>query len=84
MTWRLIWSPRAQKDITSLHPATAQRIHRALNRFSETGHADILRLVNVTPETWRIRIGKHRVLLDLHDNQREAYILRIKPRDSAY
>lgn len=43
--------PTRRKDILSLHPATARLIHRALYRFSETGHADIRRLVNVTTET---------------------------------
>ena len=84
MTRRLIWSPRAQKDIASLHPTTAQRIRHALRRYAETGHADIRRLANITPPTWRIRIGHHRVILQLRNNPDEALIIRIKPRDSAY
>lgn len=84
MTRQIIWSARAEKDITSLEPATARRIHRTLDRFAQTGHANIRRLVNVTPPTWRIRIGRHRVILQLRNNPDEVHIIRIKPRDSAY
>lgn len=84
MKRQIVWSARAEKDIASLQPATAQRIHRTLDRFAHTGHADIRRLVNITPPTWRIRIGRHRVILQLRNNPDEALILRIKTRDSAY
>ncbi len=84
MKWRVIWSPRATKDIEALDPVAARRIHRALHRFCETGQADIARIVNATPPTWRIRIGSHRLIVDLLDNEREAHILRIRRRDSAY
>lgn len=84
MIWRLIWTSRAEKDLVTLHPIAARRIHTTLDRFSETGHADIRRLVNVNPPTWRIRIGPHRIILELRTHPNEAYILRIKPRDSAY
>lgn len=84
MTRQIIWSARAQTDIAALQPTTARRIHRTLHRFAQTGHADIRRLINVTPPTWRIRIGRHRVILQLQNNPNEAHIIRIKPRDSAY
>jgi len=84
MKWQLIWSARARKDIDSLHPITARRIHQTLDRFSKTGHADIRRLADITPPTCRIRIGQHRVILHLRDKPAEAYIVRILPRDSAY
>ena len=57
MKWRIVWTPRTQKDIDALDPITARRIHCVLERFSETGHEDLRRLVNITPEAWRIRIG---------------------------
>ena len=84
MIWQLVWSARSQKDLKALHPTTARRIQTTLERFSETGQADIRRLVSVTPETWRIRIGQHRVILDLREDLHEAHIHRIRPRDSAY
>ena len=84
MIWPLVWSARSQKDLKALHPTTARGIQRTLDRFSQTGQADIRPLLNVTPETWRIRSGQHRVLVHLRENSKEAYIVRIRPRGSAY
>ena len=84
MKWRLIWTPRAEKDLLALDTVHARRIERALHRFSETGHADIRRLVNVTPEAFRIRVGDYRVILELDDDRDEAHVLRVRRRDSAY
>ena len=84
MKWELVWTRPARKDINALHPVTGRRIQLALQRFSETGHADITHIVNARPPTWRIRVGNHRVIVDLLDDRGEAHILRIRHRDSAY
>ena len=84
MKWELVWTRAARKDIKALDPVIARRVHRVLDRFSETGHADIRRLVNITPETSRIRVGAHRVIVELYEDEQEAHIIRIHRRDSAY
>lgn len=48
MIWRLIWTRAAEEDLDALDRSAAQRILRALNRFSETGHADVARIVKRT------------------------------------
>ena len=72
MTWHPIRIPRAEKNTDCLHPKTARRMHRALGRFSPSGRVDIRRRLNVTPETWRIRICHHRVILDLREDRHEG------------
>ena len=84
MKWRLVWTPRAEKDLLALDAVHARRIERALRRFSETGHGDIRRLTNVTPEAFRIRVGDYRVIPELCEDRNEAQILRVRRRDSAY
>lgn len=84
MKWRIVWTPRAEKDMDALDATAVRRVHRVLDRFSETGHADLRRLVNITPETWRIRVGNHRIIVRLLDDEDEARIVRIRHRDSAY
>ncbi len=84
MKWRVIWTPRAEKDLETLDRIAGRRIRHTLDRFSETGHADVTRIINVGPPTWRIRVGNHRVIVDLLDDRGEAHILRIHRRDSAY
>ena len=80
----MVWTPRAEKDLLVLDTVHTRRIERALRRFSETGHGDIRRLTNVTPEAFRIRVGDYRVILELQEDQNEAQILRVRRRDSAY
>lgn len=82
MAQALAASP-ARKDINVLDPVTARRIQRVLDRFSETGHADIRRLVNIAPEMSRIRVGAHRVIVEPQEDEREAHIIRIHRRVSA-
>ena len=84
MTWKHVWTRDTRKDLRILHPVDAQRIHRTLIRFSETGHADILVLINLTPETWRIRAGNHRIFVRFVDDLREMHIIGIRHRRSAY
>ena len=84
MKWRLVRTPRAEKDLPALDAINARRIERALRRFSVTGHGDIRRLTNLTPEASRIRVGDYRVILELHEDRNEAQILRVRRRDSAY
>lgn len=84
MKWRIVWTPRARKDIDALDPGTVRRLLRALDRFSETGHADLRRLVNTSPERYRIRVGNQRIIVRLLEDEQEARVLRIRRRDSAY
>lgn len=49
MKWRLVWTPRAEKDLLALDAVNARRIERALRRFSVTDHGDIRRLTTLTP-----------------------------------
>ena len=84
MKWRLIWTSHAEKDLDALDPIAARRIQRVLERFSESGHADLRRLVNIAPELWRIRVGDYRVILELLDDKEQAHIIRIRRRDVAY
>ena len=84
MKWQLIWTSRAKKHLDALDTTAARRIQNALDRFSETGHADLRRLVNITPEQWRIRVGTYRIILQLLEDEQEAHVIRIRRRDSAY
>ena len=84
MTWRLIWTRAAEKDLDALDRVAAQRILRTLHRFSETGHADVARIVNARTPRRRIRVGPYRVIILVNEELGEVEIIRIHRRDSAY
>ena len=84
MKWQLVWTRPARKDLNALDRVNANRIHRGLHRYFETGRADIRRVINMTPESWRIRVGDHRIIVRFFPDLREMHIIRIHRRDSAY
>ncbi len=84
MIWRLIWTRAAEKDLAALDRNSARRILRTLHRFSETGHADIARIVNAKTPRRRIRVGAFRIIVLVDEDLGEVEIIRIHRRDSAY
>lgn len=49
MTWKLVWTRPALRDMKKLDPTMARRIREGLNRFAETGQGDVVRLKDVSP-----------------------------------
>ncbi len=84
MIWTLVWTRAARKDLNALDPVDARRVHRTLRRFSETGHADIARIINAKTPRRRIRVGPYRIIIREDEDLAEVEIIRIHRRDSAY
>lgn len=84
MIWRLVWTRAAEKDLAALDRNSARRILRTLHRFSETGQADIARIVNAKTPRRRIRVGPFRIIIIHDEDLGEVEIVRIHRRDSAY
>lgn len=82
MSWELVWSDRARKDLRGLDRQTADRIVRALEHYADTERGDVKRLQHIEPPTWRVRIGELRVLVRLVE--REVRVQRVLPRGRAY
>jgi mRNA interferase RelE/StbE len=61
-----------------------QRISEALDRYAADEHGDVLRLTDVEPPEWRLRVGDWRVRFRLDFEARILYVLRVLPRDKAY
>ena len=83
MTWRLICACAAEKDLDALDRVAARRILPILHRFSETGHADVARIVNARTPHRRISVGPYRIVVLANEELKEAEIIRIRRRDSA-
>lgn len=45
---------------------------------------NIKKLVNYKPETWRYRIGKHRLFYAIEESDKTIYILSVDLRKDAY
>jgi len=78
------WLPRAQRDLKKLDPPMRRRVIDAVKHFAQTGEGDVVRLVDVEPPEYRLRVGDWRVRFARDDEHRLLHVLRVMPRGKAY
>ena len=83
MSWTVVLTASAQRDLRRLDRPVAGRILDALARLAETGQDDITRLQGVADE-WRRRMADWRVRFRYDHPTRTLEVLRILPRRQAY
>lgn len=84
MSWKLVWTRPASKDMKKIGQQEARRIREKVRWFADTGHGDVKKLTDVDPPEWRQRVGDWRVFLSPETKPKELYVLRVKKRDEAY
>lgn len=82
MSRALLWKPRALKEVRKLDRQAQQRVLAALDAFAETGRGDIVKLQDIQPPEYRLRVGEYRVRLRLGAQVIE--VLNVLPRGQAY
>jgi mRNA interferase RelE/StbE len=84
MSWPVVLTPSAQRDLRRLDPPIAKRILEALARFADTGQGDLRRISGSYLQEWRLRVGDWRVLFRRDDVQHLLIVLYIRHRGEAY
>lgn len=82
MSYQLIYTRRAIKDIQRLDPEVKERIGKTLLRYQEAPLAHAERLTDPALGGFRFRIGDYRVVFDLEG--KEIIILRVGHRREIY
>ena len=82
MTYKLVYTQRAIKDIRKLEQISKKRIGRALVRYEEDPLKYAEKLIDPRLGTYRFRIGDFRVVFDLKGN--EIIVLRVGHRKDIY
>jgi mRNA interferase RelE/StbE len=82
VTYRLVYTHRAARDIDALDPPAKQRIGKTLLRYEQDPlkYAEALKQSELG--TYRFRIGDYRVIFDL--DQDEIVVLRVGHRREIY
>jgi mRNA interferase RelE/StbE len=83
VTWTVVLTAGAQRDLRRLDRPVATRILDALARLADTGQGDVTRLQGVSDE-WRLRVGDWRVRFRYDHPAQTLEVLRILPRGQAY
>ena len=84
MSWQATWAPRALKELARLDREEQDRVRHAVEAFASESKGDVLRLQNITPPEYRLRVGKWRVRFRLDHDRRTMQILHVLRRDDAY
>jgi mRNA interferase RelE/StbE len=83
VSWTVVLTASAQRDLRRLDRPVATRILDALSRLADTGQGNVTRLRGVSEE-WRLRVGDWRVRFRYDHSARMLEVLRILPRGQAY
>jgi mRNA interferase RelE/StbE len=82
VSYRLVYTRRAVKDLQGLDEAVRQRIGRTLKQYEQDPLRHARRLVKSELGTYRFRIGAYRVIFDLVGS--DIVLLRIGHRSKVY
>jgi len=79
---RVLFASSARRDLRKLGHETATRVLVAIRRYAETEQGDVVKLTDVSPPQWRLRVGDHRVRFRVKGDALE--VLHVLPRGRAY
>ena len=85
MSYRVIVLPRAEKDLRKLPTPMIARVKAAvLGLRDEPRPVGVRKLVNVTPETWRLRVGDWRIIYRIGDQVQVVTVTNVAHRREVY
>ena len=82
MSFELVYTRRAARDIRKLDEQTRKRIGRALLRFRESPLDPAEKLTDARIGSYRLRVGDYRVVFDIEG--KDIVILRVGHRREIY
>ncbi len=85
MSYRVVVSSRAAKELRKLPRNMISRMKEAVTGLAESPRpVGARKLVNVNPETWRIRVGNWRALYHIDDTNSIVTVAHVFHRKEAY
>ena len=84
MGYSVVFSPVAEKDLTSLSTSIAKRILTKIQVNSEDPRAHSKPLKGQAPPVYSLRVGEYRVLFELDDDRLEMFVLLLRHRSVVY
>jgi mRNA interferase RelE/StbE len=84
VSWTVVLTGSAQRDLRRLDPPVAKRILDALARFADTGQGNLRRIGSSYIHEWQLRVGDWRVRFRRDDVQHLLIVLQIRHRGEAY
>lgn len=82
MSYNLVYTHKAAKDIHKIEPSVRKRIGKALLRYKEDPLKYSRKMINSEHGSYRFRIGDYRVIFDIEND--DIAVLRIGHRKEIY
>jgi mRNA interferase RelE/StbE len=82
MSYTIIWSTKAAKQLLDLDRLTAKRIHAKIGQLIEKPEKYVERLTG--SPYYKIRIGDYRVIIDIQHETLRVLILKVGHRSKVY
>lgn len=82
MSFDIIWSDSAIRQLKKLDRSVARRIFDKVGELGENPHRLVQKLVN--SPYYRLRVGDYRVILDIQGNLLRILVLKVGHRESIY
>ena len=83
MSWEIVYTNRARRDVDRLDISVARRVLPALERLANGEPSDVRKLRGASGDS-RLRVGDWRVIFDFDRRGRTLNIKRIIHRREAY
>ena len=84
MAYGVVLHREAKKDIKKLHPQIRNRVIAALDAISENPKLNGSIQLSGYADLYRYRVGHHRIVYRINDNELEVLVLDAKPRGEVY
>jgi len=84
MTYQVIIHREARKDIRKLHPQIRDRVIEALEKIAEDPKLHGAIQLSGYSDLYRYRVGHHRIVYRINDDELEILVLDAKPRGEVY
>lgn len=82
MTFQIIWSDSAIKELRKLDRSVARRIYDTVTRLSGEPYRWVIRIVN--SPYYRLRVGDYRVILDIEEGALRILVIKVGHRKNVY
>ena len=83
MAYSVELSPAAQRQARRLSPQDVQRVQDALRNLTDNPQPSGSIKLTGFEAVWRIRVGRLRIIYEIHDSERQLIVQRIARRNEA-
>jgi mRNA interferase RelE/StbE len=80
--FEIIWSESALKDLKKMDRTVSRRIFDTVTILQDEPYRNVIRLAN--SPYYRLRVGDHRIILDIQDERMRVLIIKVGHRKNIY